>query len=72
MLVEIVEFDQPNRLGSRTTSSMMTTSRFPDVHPCRRHLMAWDWEVQPKGWLRALGPLFGRWEPGWSAASGPG
>ena len=20
--------------------------------------MSWDWQVQPKGWLRLLGPLF--------------
>ena len=60
MLVEIVEFDRPNRLGSRTTSSMMTTSGFLTFTPAGDGtLMAWDWEVQPKGWLRALGPLFG-------------
>ena len=22
-------------------------------------LMSWDWQVHPKGWLRALGPLLG-------------
>ena len=25
----------------------------------RRASSTWNWQVQPKGWLRALGPLFG-------------
>ncbi len=60
MLVELTEYDRPHRLGSRTTSSMMGTSgtlTFSEVDG--RTVMAWDWQVQPKGWLRALGPLVG-------------
>jgi Polyketide cyclase / dehydrase and lipid transport len=60
MVVEIVEFDRPNRLASRTTSSMMTTPGTLTFAPDGDGtLMAWDWQVQPKEWLRALGPLFG-------------
>ena len=22
-------------------------------------VMSWDWQVRPKGWIRAWGPLFG-------------
>ena len=76
MLVEIVEFDRPNRLGSRTTSSMMTTSGFLTFTPAGDGtLMAWDWEVQPRG-AAGLGPLFGpmgaRMERGiWTGAEAP-
>ena len=60
MHVEIVEFDRPHRLLTRTTSSMMTTSGTLTFTPAGDGtLMAWDWQVQPKGWLRVLGPLFG-------------
>ena len=60
MLVDIVEFDRPNRLGSRTTSSLMTTAGTLSFTPDGDGtLMAWDWQVRPKGWLRAMGPLFG-------------
>lgn len=60
MLVELTEFDRPHRLGSLTTSSMMETSGTlsfttePDVT-----IMAWDWQVRPKGWFRMFGPLVG-------------
>lgn len=60
MQVEVVEFERPHRLLTRTTSSMMTTSGTLTFTPAGDGtLMAWDWQVQPKGWLRALGPLFG-------------
>ena len=54
MLVEIVEFDRPE--PPRLAHDQLDDDhlRVPDVHPCGGGtLMAWDWEVQPKGWLRA-------------------
>lgn len=60
MLVQIVDFDPPQRLLTRTTSSMMATSGTLTFSPARGGtVMTWNWQVQPKGWLRALGPLFG-------------
>ena len=45
---------------TRTASSLMTTSGTLTFSPFRDGtLMAWDWQVRPKGWLRALGPVFG-------------
>jgi carbon monoxide dehydrogenase subunit G len=61
MRIELTEFDRPYQLGSRTTSSMMDTSGAltfaaeGDIMTT----MSWDWQVRPRGWLRALGPLFG-------------
>ena len=60
MLVELTGYDRPHRLGSRTASSMMDTSgalTFSEADGGT--VMAWDWQVRPKGWLRALGPLVG-------------
>ena len=60
MLVEIVDFDRPQRLLTQTTSSMMATSGTLTFSPSEGGtLMTWNWQVLPKGWLRALGPLFG-------------
>ncbi len=60
MGVELTEFDRPHRLGSRTTSSMMQTSGALTFTADRDGtVMGWDWQVRPKGWLRALGPLAG-------------
>lgn len=60
MLVELTEFDRPHRLGSRTTSSMMdTTGALTFSEADGGTVMAWDWQVRPNGWLRALGPLVG-------------
>jgi hypothetical protein len=60
MLVELTEFDRPHRLGSRTTSSMMETSgALTFAAEGSGTVMGWDWQVRPKGWLRALGPLAG-------------
>ncbi|HCU96688.1 MAG TPA: hypothetical protein DHU96_29805 [Actinobacteria bacterium] len=61
MLVELTEFDRPHRLGSRTTSSMMETSgALTFTADSDGTVMSWDWQVRPKGWMRALGPLAGR------------
>ena len=60
MLVELTEFDRPHQLGSRTTSSMMETSgALTFAADSEGTVMSWDWQVRPKGWMRALGPLFG-------------
>ena len=60
MRVEIVDFDRPHRLHTRTTSSMMATSGTLTFGPSGAGtLMTWDWQVEPKQWLCALGPVFG-------------
>lgn len=60
MLVELTEFDPPHRLGSLTTSSMMETSgTLTFTTEAGGTRMAWDWQVRPRGWFRALGPLVG-------------
>ena len=60
MLVELTQFDRPHRLRSLTTSSMMETSGSLTFTPdADATVMTWDWQVRPKGWLRALGPLVG-------------
>lgn len=58
--VELTEFDRPHLLGSRTTSSLMTTCGSLTFHAqANGTLMSWDWQVRPRGWLRMLGPLLG-------------
>lgn len=60
MVVELTEFDRPNRLGSLTTSSMMETSGTLTFHgDGEATVMAWDWQLRPKGWFRLVGPLVG-------------
>jgi len=60
MLVELTEFDRPHRLGSLTTSSMMETSgTLTFSTEAEATVMAWDWEVRPKGWFQLLGPMVG-------------
>jgi carbon monoxide dehydrogenase subunit G len=60
MLVELTEFDRPHQLGSRTTSSMMEISgALTFAADGEGTVMSWDWQVRPKGWMRALGPLSG-------------
>lgn len=61
MLVELTEFDRPHRLGSTTTSSMMTTSGTLTciANDDAMTTLRWDWQVRPRGWLRVLGPVVG-------------
>lgn len=60
MLVELIEFDRPRRLGSRTTSPMMeTTGTLSCASEAGATRLSWDWQVRPKGWFRAAGPLVG-------------
>ena len=59
MLVEVTEYERPHRLGSRTVSSMMdTTGALTLAAEGEDTVMSWDWQVRPKGWIRAIGPLF--------------
>jgi uncharacterized membrane protein len=60
MLVEITRYERPHLVGMDTVSSMMETSGFITFTPDGTGtLMAWDWHVTPKGWLRLIGPLMG-------------
>ncbi len=60
MLVELTDFDRPRRLGSRTTSSMMeTVGTLTCAGEAGGTRLSWNWQVQPKGWFRALTPLVG-------------
>jgi uncharacterized protein YndB with AHSA1/START domain len=60
MLVELTRVERPHLLASRTSSALMdTTGTLTFVEFDGGTTMSWDWQVRPKGWLRALGPLFG-------------
>jgi uncharacterized protein YndB with AHSA1/START domain len=60
MLVEVTEFDRPHRYGADTSSSILeTTGTITFTAEGDSTVMAWDWQVQPKGWLRILTALFG-------------
>jgi hypothetical protein len=60
MLVELTEFERPHRLGSVTTSSMMETSgTLSFTADVEATVMAWDWQICPRGWFRLFGPLVG-------------
>jgi hypothetical protein len=54
MLVELIEFDRPHRLGSRTISSMMQTAGgLTFAADGDGTAMSWSWQVRPKGWMDA-------------------
>ena len=60
MLVELTDFVRPQRLGSRTTSSLMTTDGgLTFSRDGEATVLTWDWSVAPRGWMRLLGPVFG-------------
>lgn len=60
MLIEVVEFDRPRGLRSRTTSSVMqTTGSLTCTRVDGGTLLAWDWQVRPRGWYRLMSPLVG-------------
>ena len=60
LLVDITEFDRPHRLGSRTSSTLMTTAGSLTFTPAGEGTdLAWDWQVRPRGWVRGLGPVLG-------------
>jgi carbon monoxide dehydrogenase subunit G len=67
MQLEFTAFDPPNRLASRTSSSMMTTAGEVTCTPDGDGtLLAWDWQYRLHGAMRVGGPVFalfaGRWE----------
>lgn len=62
--VTLTQFEPPARLGSHTRSPLMDTrgtlTFTPDpASPEAATVMAWDWQVTAKGWLRLLGPALG-------------
>jgi carbon monoxide dehydrogenase subunit G len=60
MLVELTDVVQPLRVGSRTSSSLMATDgALTLTADGDGTVLAWDWQVRPRGWLRLLGPLLG-------------
>ena len=60
MVVELTEFERPNRLGSLTTSATMQTSgALTLTAESDETVRGWDWQVRPKGLFRLLGPLVG-------------
>lgn len=58
MVIELTEYDRPNRIGSRTTTSMaaidgvITLAAAPGGTRLR-----WSWELRPKGFARLARPL---------------
>lgn len=67
MAVEVVEFQRPTLIRSRTESSFMTTDGTVTVAPCPEGaLLRWDWDYDLRGGFRLLSPLFSgsrsRWE----------
>ena len=60
MLVEVTGYERPYLYGVETVSSILETSgTITFTGDGAVTVMAWDWQVQPKRWLRASGPLFG-------------
>lgn len=60
MEIEVTEFSRPARLGSVTR---MTTARITGgltfAPAAGGTLMSWSWNLEPKGAMRLLGPVFG-------------
>lgn len=61
LLVTLTTVDRPRVLGSVTTSDFLDTGGTLTFTPegSTATVMAWDWQVTPKRWLRLLGPAFG-------------
>jgi len=61
MDMEVTDYTRPNRLGSTTSMSTAeirgAVTFEPDSAGTR---MRWSWELQPKGMLKLIGPLFTR------------
>ena len=67
MEVEFTEFERPTRLGTRTRSSLMSTQGTVTLsQEGDGTRVAWDWQYQLHGPMRAASPVFvllgGRWE----------
>ena len=61
LLVTLTEFDRPRMVGSVTTSTLLDTQGTLTFSSDGEDatIMAWDWQVTPRLWLRLLGPVFG-------------
>lgn len=60
MTVELVGYDRPSRLASRTTASWATITgavTFEAAGSGTR--MRWDWELRPKGAAKLATPILG-------------
>lgn len=58
MVIEVTEYDRPNRVGSRTTTSMADIDGANSLEPAPGGTrMRWAWQVRPKGAARLAGPL---------------
>ena len=67
MTVEVTELDRPGRIGTRTSSSFMTTDGVVTIQPTNGgSKVRWDWTYRLQGATRLLTPVFGpfakRWE----------
>ena len=61
LLVTLTAFDRPHMVRSVSTSTLLdaqgTLTFTPDGEAAT--ILAWDWQVTPRLWLRFLGPVFG-------------
>lgn len=58
--IELTGHDPPHRIESTSTSSLVDhQGAITFTESEAGTVMAWDWQIQAKGWLRVLGPLFG-------------
>lgn len=58
MVIELTEYDRPNRVGSRTTTSMADIDGVITLEPAPGGTrMRWSWELRPKGLARLAGSL---------------
>jgi hypothetical protein len=68
LMAELTDVDRPHRIGSRTTSAMMTTEGAVTFAPSGTDatLLSWDWTYRLHGATWLLAPIFGvlgaRWE----------
>lgn len=61
MIIEFTAYDRPRKLASETHLSAMEIRGALSFEPVRGGtLMRWRWEMQPRGLLKAIGPLLGR------------
>lgn len=60
MEIEVTEFSRPSRLGSVTRmTTAHITGALTFAPAAGGTVMNWSWNLEPKGAMRLLGPLFG-------------
>jgi len=60
MTVEFTEFERPHRIAERVDMEAMNVTGGLSFEPVEgRTRMVWSWDLQPRGFLRFLGPLVG-------------